>query len=1231
MRLKDVSSGKRCDRFPSLWAPALAIAAQAVATAIASGASVTAALSLDSVVDPRGMTLQTAGTYGNAINGESFTQDTITSYDGYQYTAYWVTDTTTASPSYYVAVARRQIGTANWQVANLTNSTMVAGLSGGVPNDAHNVVSIGIDDKDGTIHLAYDMHSTTLKYRVSVAGVATNPGSVTWSSSLFTSAPTSILNASSTLPTSSDTYPAFLTTPSGDLQLFIRGGVSGNGVWYLYDYSGTTHTWDVGHQIDSGSGTYSALGTTQRNAYPNGFTYAPNGNLVMTYTYREGGGSANGTNHDIDYVYSTNGGSTWLNNAGTTVGTTSTQFGINSPGLTVVPLSQYTSLMNQQTQATDNLSQTHIVMWSGDDSKQPNPFTAFTPTAGSYYSYWRDGLGDWHRTTIPGSLNSIYSTRPKLAFDASDDAICMYNTGSNLVITAATAASNWTDWQVIYTGTNSYFSEVAFDPTLLSTNGILSIFEQVTPTTNLQPTPIHVLDFTVSLTPSVSAAYTGSSGNWATAASWSGSAVPGANTLALISGGKTVTVNSSVSTVGDSLYVGTGSAGALTVAAGAVLNVTNTISVGHDSSAAGTYAQTGGTVTTNRFIVGDFSTTTSGGGVSTATISGGSLTIGELQVAVSDNASSSGSSFNVAGGTVTVTGDAIIGDDGNTATVSVTGGLLTIGGDLKAGYNQINTATLSISGGTVNMTGNAITANNLLLNTGTLQNLSAYYATYTATGTTAAIVKNSAGTFVLGGSNNFTSAITISAGDLSPATTNAFGVSGNVVTITGGTNTGALQLTYGTTTPNPIIIAGRQPGTTAAAILNSAGTNTLSGSVGTAISGNQYNVESDAGLLVLASGFTNNQSGTANDVRYLNLSGAGNGLISGVVADNGSATNPARTSINMIGPGTWALSGANTYSQPTTISGGILAIGNNTASGTAGTSAVTVTGTGAIAMNRSDATSFANVITGTGGVMQTGSGTTTLTGALSYTGPTTVTAGKLILPVALLTPSSPLTVTSGSALISTSASSSTNVIAANVGGITVGATGKLALSAANRATNKAKVVITPNLSITGAGTFDLVDNDLIINGGTTIAQVTAMLAAGELKTSSTTPLVALGSLVNSDGQGGSLYSTFDGQAVSSTAVLVRYTYLGDTNLDGVVDANDLANTLAGLNGGLTGWANGDFNYSGTVTTADVTLLLNSLANQGAPLGNPGGPSGAVPEPSGLAFLVPAAVLFRRRR
>ena len=77
----------------------------------------------------------------------------------------------------------------------------------------------------------------------------------------------------------------------------------------------------------------------------------------------------------------------------------------------------------------------------------------------------------------------------------------------------------------------------------------------------------------------------------------------------------------------------------------------------------------------------------------------------------------------------------------------------------------------------------------------------------------------------------------------------------------------------------------------------------------------------------------------------------------------------------------------------TTVTGGTLQIGAGSTAGALGSG--NVINNGALAFNRSDAITVANVISGTGAVNKLGNGTTTLTGANTYGGATDVAAGTL--------------------------------------------------------------------------------------------------------------------------------------------------------------------------------------------------------------------------------------------
>ena len=61
---------------------------------------------------------------------------------------------------------------------------------------------------------------------------------------------------------------------------------------------------------------------------------------------------------------------------------------------------------------------------------------------------------------------------------------------------------------------------------------------------------------------------------------------------------------------------------------------------------------------------------------------------------------------------------------------------------------------------------------------------------------------------------------------------------------------------------------------------------------------------------------------------------------------------------------------------------------------------------------------------------------------------------------------------------------------------------------------------------------------------------------------------------------------------------MKFTYVGDTNLDGKVDGTDYSRIDNGYLMNLTGWANGDFNFSGNVDGSDYLLIDNADVMQG---------------------------------
>jgi hypothetical protein len=113
-------------------------------------------------------------------------------------------------------------------------------------------------------------------------------------------------------------------------------------------------------------------------------------------------------------------------------------------------------------------------------------------------------------------------------------------------------------------------------------------------------------------------------------------------------------------------------------------------------------------------------------------------------------------------------------------------------------------------------------------------------------------------------------------------------------------------------------------------------------------------------------------------------------------------------------------------------------------------------------------------------------------------------------------------------------------------------------------------------------------------------------------------------------------ATWRGQLVDGSTTLIKYTYAGDANLDGVISGDDYFQIDSAFPQALSGWLNGDFNYDGVINGDDYFLIDSNYPAQGPPLGGAGIPAGvsAVPEPSALtasAMAIGLAAVTRRRR
>ena len=150
--------------------------------------------------------------------------------------------------------------------------------------------------------------------------------------------------------------------------------------------------------------------------------------------------------------------------------------------------------------------------------------------------------------------------------------------------------------------------------------------------------------------------------------------------------------------------------------------------------------------------------------------------------------------------------------------------------------------------------------------------------------------------------------------------------------------------------------------------------------------------------------------------------------------------------------------------------------------------------------------------------------------------------------------------------------------------------------------------------------LDLTNDDMIIHNGnlgtvTTAGSITNEIAQGRgtnglwtgpgitsSAAAATPSRTALAVELNSDGTlTGTLFSTFESQPVTNTDVLVKFTFAGDVDLSGTINAADYLLIDNGYNSGgtKTGWRNGDFNYDGVINGDDYTLIDNAFNTQGS--------------------------------
>jgi autotransporter-associated beta strand protein len=182
--------------------------------------------------------------------------------------------------------------------------------------------------------------------------------------------------------------------------------------------------------------------------------------------------------------------------------------------------------------------------------------------------------------------------------------------------------------------------------------------------------------------------------------------------------------------------------------------------------------------------------------------------------------------------------------------------------------------------------------------------------------------------------------------------------------------------------------------------------------------------------------------------------------------------------------------------------------------------------------------------------------------------------------------------------------------------------------------------VVPSLTINGAAQLDLTNNSMVIDYtgpvGSLVGDTRANLVSGKITSTAADASHKLGY-----GDNAILHkTTFGGQTVDTSSLLIKFTFPGDANLDGQVDVTDLG-ALATSWQTSAPWTGGDFDYSGFVDVTDLgALATNWQAGVGSPLGRAsftdalaavglGGVS--VPEPATMGIIALGAWSLKRPR
>jgi hypothetical protein len=150
-------------------------------------------------------------------------------------------------------VSRRKIGSDSWVTIEFPDkNTLFTGINQGTNyandpvGDSHRTTSVGVSQKDGTIHLAYDTHSGEMNFRMSKKDIAFGPDSEFVLSNFNDRQ--NYLKPGEEIK--SFTYPNFSMNNDGELMLNYRIGGTRRGNLMMAYYDGKS--WSTSYKVVNG-------------------------------------------------------------------------------------------------------------------------------------------------------------------------------------------------------------------------------------------------------------------------------------------------------------------------------------------------------------------------------------------------------------------------------------------------------------------------------------------------------------------------------------------------------------------------------------------------------------------------------------------------------------------------------------------------------------------------------------------------------------------------------------------------------------------------------------------------------------------------------------------------------------------------------------------------------------------------------------------------------------------